>query len=93
MVWYNSKGKEPKKQVEERLLEPFEVGIPCSLQQTFKEQGDGEPIHGKLQPGGIRPSCERTQKEVREHREKVGTKGVELPKEGIQGRRLMNQEG
>ena len=82
MVWDDSKSAKVVPEVKERLLKPFEVGIPCSLQQTFDNQRDGEPIQEDLKVGGSGVIRKQSREEIRKVREEPGAKSQKIQKGG-----------
>ena len=78
MVWDDSKSAKVVPEVKERLLKPFEVGIPCSLQQTFDNQRDGEPIQEELEVGGSGEFRKQSREEVGKVRKEPGANRREI---------------
>ena len=71
-MWDDSKSAKVVPEVKERLLKPFEVGIPCSLQQTFDNQRDGEPIQEDLEVGGSGELRKQSREAIGKVREEPG---------------------
>ena len=87
---YDSKGHEMVKEPGQRLLEPLEVDIPCSLQQTFKEQDRGHPVCKNLVPGHLRPGSEQSSTNMERP---FGEDRGEVSKHGNKRRGFIGYEG